>query len=143
MSDFEPRVWRSEKARAKREKRRLRRQRVKKGYDEMDVMDVDQWFIRTVHAMLVDERAHLESWPTLTDDGEYVHGPGPELVRIHDEGEQPPEAWLRVLDRMIWLSGELERGHVPERTAAEKEHMAQCRREFFALFSKYFYSLWG
>ena len=58
---------------------RYRRQRVKRGYSDYDVLDMQMWFIRTLKPMLENVRANLFSCPD----------------------ELTLEEWEAILDEMI------------------------------------------
>lgn len=111
-----------------------RRQRLKRGYSDSDVWDMDYWFIRTVKPMLIQ----------LRDNGIGVPN---ELYQDADDKER--EAWEAVLTEMVECLDDMDRYAVEEKYNLHGNSYQRSwdiieknKNRFFELFSKYFYDLW-
>ena len=169
------RIWRSEKAHRKNVRRKLKAQRAKRGFSDLDVMDAGTWFAREAHDQLVEMRRECVEVPLLDEQGEYLTEDffGLNIMQIVDGPNDAASVWLNILDRLIYLSGELGRevrsvdlsgmdgaggvggtdkgcetgeagqSDLLDALSRETPFERQCTTEFFELFSKYFYSFWG
>ena len=146
-------------------------QRFKRGYADVDVWDIDCWFMNIIPKMLKQLRDTTHSAPMLIDEG------------ANDENRF--RIWNGILNKMIYLAKEMneetcsykneyeeeffkyiesrdlssdENGRLPleiqhelknrisERYCEQEKTIARyreiCKNRFFKLFSKYFYDLW-
>lgn len=107
-------------------KLRYRIQRGRRGWSELDVWNIDQYFIKTMRSMLKYYRTHHCGHPT------YI----------------TPTEWNFILDRMITLLEEMDENTCSatfdgiDAHIKKDQYMIQCKNEFFQLFSQYFYDLW-
>ncbi|MDD6827912.1 MAG: hypothetical protein PUE12_17735 [Oscillospiraceae bacterium] len=117
---------------------RCRCQRFKRGYAYSDILDMDNWFMRTVKPMLI----HL-----------YHNHMG-----VPMEFENNPDSWKEVLNEMInclemmdednayAFLGFCEIDDYKRMTREDYQNVYDIRKKnknrFFELFSKYFYNLW-
>lgn len=103
-------------------------QRIRYGFCDADLWEIDSWFVNIMHAMLQRFKETRVSSPDFENriitDAEYEQ----ELI----------QNWDDILDRMIVLLGEM-RGKDHHSLSAKQ---IASKDEFFELFSKYFYDLW-
>ena len=118
----------------KRLERKYGRQRVKRGYSDRDVWDIDLWFLSVMPKMLQQLKETRHGSPAelgesyVNDDGGMVND------KCHEE-------WDKILDRMIFLLGEMNED-ISEISREKVSYREKCKNEFFELFSKYFWYLW-
>lgn len=104
----------------------------KRGYSQIDVWDIDWWFIRTVKSMLEDFKSVHWGHPTgITDD----------------EWESILEEMINHLELMDEINAIKSLGLTLETFSCEdykkvNDIMTENKERFFELFSKWFYSLW-
>ena len=129
-------------------KRKMQLQRYKRGFADEDVWSMDVWFIHTVRPMLQQMRdTHVGSPASLGEN--YVNEEG---VLVNDKCH---EEWDAVLDKMIFLLGEMDEESCTKKNPhevgddgwlKEEENIAKyrddCKNEFFKLFSEFFWDLW-
>ena len=111
-------------------------ERVKDGYDYMDVVSLDYSFLLRYEKILKDFRKHNNGYPGTMSD---------------------IEEWDKILDEMIYHLHYMNENNVEDELQTyvkDKENsyiivgrtvfniMEEHRKEFFELFSKYFYNLW-
>jgi len=127
-------------------------QRMRRGYDDSAVWNMDGWFIDTMRRMLRQLQKEFHSYPV----------------------DMTEKEWSEVLGRMIFLLREMDEDKCTYKNPFEEAYMAQfdpsrpltkvgstdldklyfgeennkfkymdlCKEEFFDLFSKHFYNLW-
>lgn len=148
------------------------RQRIRKGYSDYDVIDIDVWFYKTVPNMLSDFR----KWNTIG----YPAGLNSEWYEEHKEelgvsfdefisvnpnsdlkddlhrrmGSDCRQKWNSIIDEMIFLFSEANEDtcskehdwHTDsfDRTASDEifKYREECRKKAFALFCDWFECLW-
>ncbi len=139
-------------------------QRVKRGYSDYDVYDVDMWFLDIMPRMLEQLKNTTHSAPLL---------PNTTTETCHEE-------WKKILDRMIFLLHDMNEDTCSFKNKYEEDyfkyldetsfeqrndrdfdkqydelrnnyfgqekikaiHMNLRKQEFFDMFCKYFYDLW-
>lgn len=110
-------------------------QRIKRGYCDEDVWNIDYWFYRVAVPMIDQHRRTKHGIPNCIAD------------KYRDaEGNLDEEAALaehdRILRRMIWLFRESD----PETSKGGKykgeAYMDKCKDMAFSMFSEWFHSLW-
>ena len=103
-------------------------QRIRYGFCDADLWEIDSWFVNIMPAMLQRFKDTRVSSPDFENriitDAEYEQ----ELI----------QNWDDILDRMIVLLGEM-RGKDHHYLSAKQ---IASKDEFFELFSKHFYDLW-
>lgn len=118
----------------KRLERKYGRQRVKRGYSDRDVWDIDLWFLSVMPKMLQQLKETRHGSPAELGES-YVNDDG---VMVNDKCH---EEWDKILDRMIFLLGEM-KVDISEISREIVQYREDCKNEFFDLFSKYFWYLW-
>ena len=100
-------------------------QRGKRGWSECDSWNIDTWFMNVMLPMLTSYRKHHIGYPGF----------------FHSVDE-----WNEVLDRMIYLLKEMKKDDFTaggiNNIMEAYNYRNDCKNEFFALFSEYFYNLW-
>ena len=126
-------------------------QRMKKGYSDEDICEIDTWFLRVVPKMLREfkENCDEELFNTVIfcnrHPEDYACLPHTQTGYIEPTAEEEKQVlseWLKAIDRMLELFEK----------AGEHSHLCYCceeaqrRRQYldeaFMLFSKYFNDLW-
>ena len=143
-----------------------RYQRAKRGYADIDVWDIDYWFMNIIPKMLTQLRDTTHGAPVLTAEGA--------------TNENYFEIWKGILNKMIYLANEMnedtchwknefeeayfeslhnwdifdesKRPTLSTDDAIGKKYYEEekrimkyregCKNKFFKMFSKYFYDLW-
>lgn len=83
---------------------KMRCQRFKKGYADVDVWNVDSWFLNTLPSMLEQLKKESHGWP-----GGYITSDNHRVALIdHNENnknerEMTPDDWSMILNNMIYL----------------------------------------
>lgn len=141
-------------------------QRFKRGYADIDVWDMDIWFMNIIPQMLKQLRDTAHGSPMLTAEG------------ANDDNRH--EIWKGILNKMIYLAGEMNEDtchwknefeeayfenleywdtfdnlkrnklsrneKIAEKYFEEEkriyEYREGCKNKFFKMFTKYFYDLW-
>lgn len=134
-------------------------QKIKRGYSDKDVWNIDLWFLDIMPRMLNQLKKTTHSAPLIKGTTE---------ITCHDK-------WKEILDRMIFLLNEMDEDKCSYKNPFEEEfnhyikekysghlkksngdleklfygeeknkwnYINSCKQEFFDLFSKYFYDLW-
>lgn len=135
-------------------------QRAKQGFSDCDVQDIDHWFLDIMSRMLNQLKETTHSAPLL---------PNTDCVTCHEEWERILDRMIFLLNEMDedrcsyknpyeeeyegyllnrFSNKELEEDVVLFKMWLGEESNKQnyinlCKREFFDLFSKYFYTLWS
>lgn len=112
---------------------------LKHGYIRSDVWNMDQWFMETMHSMLVYYWDHHACYPITLEDYE----------QTAEAREANKKAWDNVIQTMIVLLEKMnENSEVYEELRKSNdfsliaETVIRAKTEFFELFSKHFYDLW-
>lgn len=124
-------------------------QRMKKGYSDGDVSDMDEWFLRIVPKMLGELKKNANSNPELFS-AEIFTGRHEKDFDFLKENENLSEAerntvlneWLKAIDRMIKLFEKAGRHSHFCFCCEEAKRRRQYLDEAFMLFSKYFNDFW-
>jgi len=132
-------------------------QRVKKGYSDWDLGDMDIWFLETIPKMLKDFKDKNNAIPTSMFE-EYLDAHKDQDDYLDDEAEKTAIAqWNKTLDRMIYCFNEANEDKCSKRNEydykTEKEahlnkekeitlYREEMLKEGFELFRKYFHNLW-
>lgn len=121
-------------------------QRAKRGWADCDTWNMDQWFLEVIPDMLRYFKDNHMGCPIFD-------------LKLSDEENNAQ--WEQIISRMIWLSNEMnelkcsqqneyifdfsEEGKTNfiKRQQEIDDYMDGCKKEFFELFSKYFYNLWN
>lgn len=117
-------------------------QRIIKGYCDKDLWNIDYWFMGIMPNMLRQFKETRHGSPSSLGE-DYVNEDG---IRCNDSCH---EEWDKILDEMIFLFSEMneyaykkkiiyENGHEKE----QENYGEMCKDKAFALFAKWFYSLW-
>lgn len=111
-------------------------QRIHRGFCDMDVWDIDQWFCRVIPPMLDQFRKTTDTIPHSIEE------------RFTDaDGKLDEEAavieWDRTIRKMIWLFREADKqlsngGKLKD----GEDYMEKCKAQAFSLFCKCFHDLW-
>lgn len=111
---------------------KFRCQRFIRGYADEDVWGMDMWFIEGMQKLLPKYIKKTDGYP----------------------GTITAEEWNKILNKMLhYLNGMTEDGAKKQlfgetenltlkQIRQIEEHMVQCEKEFFALYTKWFYHLW-
>lgn len=103
---------------------KARQQRAQRGYADVDVWNMDSWFLRTVSPMLKQFRKQHHGIPSSFLPGV---NPSPE------ETEAASAKWEGILDRMIFLLDEMDADKCSMKNPYERKYDAlnrKFRREF-------------
>ena len=118
---------------------------IKNGYDEWATFETFDWFTYTMKSILTKLRNNHFGSPQVIDDfpTDIPYEENKELCdRKFKENE---DKWNGILDRMIYLLGEMDENNEKYDNNNYEENMKmmnEAKDEFFTLFSKYFYYLW-
>lgn len=104
----------------------------RRGYSQMDVWDIDWWFVRTVKSMLKDFKSVHWGHPTGVTDDEWESI----LEEMIDHLELMDE------ENVIKSLGLTRKNLSYEESQKIGNIMIKNKECFFKLFSKWFYSLW-
>ena len=113
-------------------------QRVTRGYCDKDLWNIDYWFLGIVPDMLKQFKETRNGSPGCLGE-EYVDEDG---ISCNDSCH---EEWDKILDEMIFLFHEMDEETCQNKGLSNKEldeYREECKNKAFALFSKWFYSLW-
>jgi len=132
-------------------------QRVKRGYSDYDLGDMDIWFLETIPKMLQDFKDKNNAMPTSMFE-EYLDAHKDQDDYLDDEAEKMVmDKWNKTLDRMIYCFNEANEDKCSKRNEydykTEKEahlnkekeitlYREEMLKEGFELFRKYFHNLW-
>lgn len=124
-------------------------QRMKKGYSDGDVSDMDEWFLRIVPKMLGELKKNANSNPELFSAEIFVGRHENDFDFLKDN-ENLSEAernivlneWLKTIDRLIELFEKAGRHSHLCYCCEEAKRRRQYLDEAFMLFSKYFNDFW-
>ena len=92
---------------------RMRKQRYDRGFSDEDVWNINSWFIKTVRPMLLQLRDIHVGSPSFPDL-QCVNGEDHDESTVHDR-------WDNILDRMIFLLGEMDEETRTVRNPFEEE----------------------
>lgn len=107
-------------------------QRMKKGYDTLDVISTYSQFINRYTKVLTDLKNHLHSYP----------------------GRITEDEWISIIDKMLFHLYYMDENNVDEELSKDipenwvpsletsYQIMEHHKNEFFKLFSEHFYDLW-
>ena len=108
---------------------KMRYQRFKKGYADIDTWNLDGFLEETFRKMLIQFKEEHNGYP-------------PNLT---------PEKWEEILDRMIFLLGEMNEytcskktdlGSTIKEMKEKYDYMVKCKNEFYDLMKEHHYQLW-
>lgn len=109
-------------------------QRVKYGYCESDIWEIDTWFLRTVPCMLRYLRSTTMGFPSKLGNEDSTA-----LCLDEEECQEGYRKWHEILTEMINL---FENADIRSAKDEEIKVRETNKNEAFLLFSKWFYDLW-
>ena len=100
-------------------------QRIRYGFCESDVWEINRWFLNVVPAMLDDFRESSLDFPEcLLSNGNEINGQ--KLIQDQNEMESAAEKWNAILKQIkIWL------------------YRDTCKNRGLQMFQEWFWDLWG
>ena len=109
-------------------------QRVKYGYCESDIWEIDTWFLKTVPCMLRYLKSTAMGFPSkLGNEDNTV------LCLTEEECQEGYRKWQGILTEMIELFDNADIRNAP---IDEMDQRESNKNQAFFLFSKWFYDLW-
>ena len=125
-------------------------QRVKYGFCEADIWEMDSWFLKTIPAMLLHLKNSKLDYPVILEDPDCDMGF--DISKKKKERLSAPEKWDAILTEMINRFDKLDAFimHVEKKysthpfmgTEEEWKLREKYKEEAFELFSKWFFDLW-
>lgn len=110
-------------------------QRIRRGYSDEDVWDIDRWFYRVVIPMIDQHRRSTQGVPNKIAEN-YCDENG----NLDDKVAMA--AWDRELRKMIWLFRESDEENSLGGKQKGEVYMEKCKEQAFSMFCKYFHDLW-
>ena len=106
---------------------------IKYGYDEYATWETFNWFIDTMKSILPHYKNHM-GVPIVIDN------------YTEEKTDENEAKWYSIIDRMVELLDLMDEQNVRYEDSDyewQDSEMNKAKDEFFELFSKYFYNLWG
>jgi len=134
-------------------------QRFKRGYSDKDVWNIDMWFLNIMPKILTEYKNNLHSCPMEFYDNKNCSTKKWEkliermIFLLQEMNEETcsyknkyEEEFLALFDNkdynyIVQSDSDLQNKYYGEEKN-KNNYMNNCKKEFFELFSKYFYDLW-
>ena len=110
-------------------------QRIRYGFCENDVLDINRWFMNVVPAMLDDLRESALDFPgCLLSNGKRINGQI--LIPDQNEMDSAAEKWNAILKQMAFYIREADEAHCSQKNPYEnQDHMTN--EEFYKKYGKF------
>ncbi len=110
-------------------------QRIRKGFCDMDVMDIDHWFCQVLPPMLDQFRRETDTIPHSVEE-RFTDSDG------NLDEEAAMDYWDKELRKMIFLFSESKEDTIRSGKLKGETYMEMCKKQAFSMFCEYFHDLW-